>query len=274
MHPVLLEIGSFKLHTYGLMAASSWLFSMGLVMFLGKRRGEDPWVMLEFALGIVFAGVIGSRLQYVLQNADQFQGRWERAFALSDGGLVFLGGLFAAVLFAFIYARQKRRSPLELLDMMAPSGALSMAIGRIGCFNAGCCYGRPAHDLAWAVIFTDPETRAPIGMPLHPTQLYLSVFNWLLCAYLVWLLLRRRRYAGQVVVQYLSIYAVGRIVIEFFRGDSIRGYLFEIDLWGDEVAEFLSTSQSMGLLMIAGAAALGWWARRRPPDPKTAQRGG
>ena len=126
---------------------------------------------------------------------------------------------------------------------------LGQSIGRLGCFAAGCCWGR-ACDLPWAVTFKDPYTArqvgTPIDLPLHPTQLYESLATALIFVLLLWIA-RRKKFNGQVALAYVSLYAAARFAIEFFRGDAARGVVF---------GGALSTSQFIAVLMLVGAAVL------------------
>src|SRR5438128_8645082 len=164
----------------------------------------------------------------------------------------FIGGLVAAAIF---FGRHPPVPFWRAADVCAPAIALGQAIGRIGCFMAGDDYGRPAH-VPWAVTFTDPRAAqiggAPLGVPLHPVQLYEAA----VCAALFVVLLqltRRKQFDGEVILSYTLLYAVARFVLEFFRGDADRGFIF---------GGLLSTSQFIAVLLAPVAIAL-WMARRR-----------
>jgi phosphatidylglycerol:prolipoprotein diacylglycerol transferase len=141
-------------------------------------------------------------------------------------------------------------------DLSAPGIALGQAIGRLGCLSAGCCYGSPSH-LPWAVTFTDryayDNVGVPLNTPLHPTQLYESIATFVLFIYLMWRL-SRKHFTGQIILEYLILYASLRFVIEFFRDDD-RGFVLR---------GLLSTSQFIGVLTILGAVGLFFYLRRRP----------
>jgi phosphatidylglycerol:prolipoprotein diacylglycerol transferase len=162
----------------------------------------------------------------------------------------FLGALAAVAIF---FWRNPDMKVWVLSDLCAPAIALGQGIGRIGCFMAGDDYGRET-DVPWAVMFTDPEAHriggAPLYVPLHPVQLYESAFCFALFGLLVWLA-RRKRFDGQVILAYALLYAAGRFVIEYFRGDVDRGFVF---------GTALSTSQFIAILIAA--VALGLYAVR------------
>ena len=127
--------------------------------------------------------------------------------------------------------------------------AVGQAIGRLGCFAAGCCYGKPT-DLPWGVTFTNIYSARTVGTPLdhslHPTQIYESLFTLLIFFGLL-LVAERKRFHGQVVLTYVSVYAIARFAVEFVRGDTARGFLFD---------GALSTSQFIAILMLLGAGAV------------------
>jgi phosphatidylglycerol:prolipoprotein diacylglycerol transferase len=160
------------------------------------------------------------------------------------GGLVFYGGFIAAFVTALWFIR-KRGLPLwKTTDILAPPIAFGQFVGRIGCFFAGCCYGR-ACSLPWAVTFTHPESLAPKGIPLHPTQLYSSL-NGLFMFVVLMGLRRVKAFEGQIFWAYVLLYGVTRSIIEFFRGDD-RGVL---------IGGIVSTSQLIGVIMAAIAIGM------------------
>jgi phosphatidylglycerol:prolipoprotein diacylglycerol transferase len=172
---------------------------------------------------------------------------------------VFYGGLIGAIAAAVVLIRKKGIPFWTLVDAAAPCVALGQAIGRLGCFSAGCCWGREAH-VPWAVTFTNPiaerNVGVPLGIPLHPTQLYESVGTAILCVLLI--KLERRRFPGETFARYLLGYAVLRGTIEIFRGDP-RG----------TVLSTVSTSQFIAVLGILAALAI-FVAQGRKPRPATA----
>jgi phosphatidylglycerol:prolipoprotein diacylglycerol transferase len=174
---------------------------------------------------------------------------------LRSGG-VFYGGLIGAVAALVLLLRKRRIAFWTFVDMAAPAAALGHAIGRVGCFLAGCCWGREC-SLPWAVTFTDPAAErnvgVPLNVPLHPTQLYESAGLLALCGLL--LALGRRR-PGQVFAVYLGGYALLRFTIEFFRGDP-RGSVF---------GGALSTSQLIALAGFTAALGIAWWSRTKTAD--------
>jgi phosphatidylglycerol:prolipoprotein diacylglycerol transferase len=178
---------------------------------------------------------------------------------LQSGG-VFYGGFLAAALVAWWYVRRYQLPGWTTADVLAPGVAIGQAIGRLGCFAAGCCFGKAA-KVPWAVTYTDEYARtvgAPIDEAVHPTQVYESMAAFLIFLFLLWLA-PRKRFQGQVVLAYVVLYATARFVLEFFRGDLDRGTI---------PGTPLSTSQGIALALVIGAAFL--FARLRSRRPETA----
>ncbi len=231
--------------------AVAFLAGMGLALREAARLGEDTDRILDLCFYVLIAAVVGSRILYVITDWPTFQQDPMEVFRIWHGGLVYYGGLIAAFFTALGYIRKRGLFLWKTADVLAPSIALGQCIGRIGCFFAGCCYGRPSH-LPWAVIFTDQDSLAPRGIPLHPTQLYSSLNA--LCIFVILMYLRRiKAFEGQVFWTYVLLYGVTRSIIEFFRGDD-RGIL---------VAGMVSISQLISFVTAVIAVAMILILRRR-----------
>jgi phosphatidylglycerol---prolipoprotein diacylglyceryl transferase len=216
MHPILWKIGPITLRWYGVLVAigflaAYWLFRKRAASSL-KEKDASNIVILMFV-----TGVLGARLYYVIWN-------WKRDFSdkpiaevfmIHHGGLVFLGGFFAACFALWVWCRIKNQSFAEMADLLAPSLALGHALGRLGCFMNGCCYGFEC-DYPWAVRPDAPFEVA--GKAIHPTQIYefLGLLN-IVATLLV--LSRIRRYPGQIALAYCLLYSILRFFVEFWRGD-------------------------------------------------------
>ena len=218
MHPILVKLGPLTVYTYGVFAATGLLLGVSLALRQGKQEGYDPQVLLDFFFYVILAGIAGSRVFYVLQHFSSYRSNPLNIFKLWEGGLVFYGGLLFAFPLAWFLLRRQHLPFWESFDLIAPSLAIGQAFGRIGCFFAGCCYGLPS-QVPWAVTFTDPDSLAPRGIPLHPTQLYHALAGFVVFFALV-LLRRHRRFTGQVACLYLILHSVLRFVVEDFRGDA------------------------------------------------------
>jgi phosphatidylglycerol:prolipoprotein diacylglycerol transferase len=170
-----------------------------------------------------------------------------QVFSILQSGGVFYGGLIGGVAVAWWYVRRYRLPGWQTADALAPGLILGQAIGRIGCFAAGCCWGKPA-SVPWAVTFTSlyasRQVGTPLDTPLHPTQIYESLACFLIFLVLLWIA-SRKRFHGQVVLAYVTLYSVARFGIEFLRGDPDRGTWFR---------GALSTSQVIALLLLLGVA--------------------
>ena len=244
MYPVLFRIGPFTLHTYGVFVAMAFLSAIALALREARRVGEDADKILDLCFYMLVAAIVGSRILYVLVNWSAFSQNPFDIVRIWQGGLVFYGGFIGALITALWFMRRKGLSVLKTADIMAPSIAFGQFVGRIGCFFAGCCYGKTC-DLPWAVIFTHPESLAPKGVPLHPVQLYSSLNG--LFIFLVLMGIRRiKGFEGQIFWAYVLLYAVTRSILEDFRGDE-RGMF---------VGGLLSTSQLIGLIMAVIAITM------------------
>ncbi len=237
MHPVLFTAGPITVYTYGLFVALG--LAAALVMVL--RRADRAALPRAMALDLLFlffvAGVAGSRLFYVLQHAEDYAADPARIFALREGGLVWYGGFITAASTGLIYARVHRWPILRLCDFFAPVVAVAHALGRLGCFFNGCCYGRITGG-GWGLVFPGDTFRR------HPVQLYEAAALLVLAVALEWTLRRRPRREGVLFIAYLAAYGVLRFLLEFLRADQVP-------------VAGLTPPQWTSLLLIAGAAALG-----------------
>jgi phosphatidylglycerol:prolipoprotein diacylglycerol transferase len=243
MHPVLFRIGGFTVYTYGFFAALAMMTGLWFILYQSRKWELPTDQISDLFFYSIIAGLAGARLFYVALSLPTFMADPLEIFRIWNGGLVFYGGFLTGLVFVAVYIRYKKLPAGKIMDMIGMGMPLAHGIARIGCFFAGCCYGKPS-DLPWAVSFTHPETLAcPSGVPLHPTQLYSSLGNFMI--FLVLLLLNRTgRFSGRLIFIYLLIYGLFRTFIEIFRGDER----------GAPVVDFLSTSQTIGLAMAAFAA--------------------
>ncbi len=242
MYPVLFHLGPLTIHAYGVLLALGAGLGLLLLGRLARSSGLDPERLTNLALWVLLAALAGARLMFVLLEPAGFLRAPWRFFFIWQGGLVFYGGVVAGLAVGWALARRWGIPLLAMMDCFAPPLALGQVFGRLGCFMAGCCYGREC-DLPWAVTFTHPQTLAPPGLPLHPTQLYSAGALLAIFALLMWLWPRRRA-AGQVFFTYGLLHGLARVVIEQFRGDW-RGPSL---LWG------LTPTALTGLGLAAGCA--------------------
>ncbi len=244
MHPVLCTIGRVTLYTYGLFIALGFFFGLVLARFEAVRRGQDPDRLIDLGFWVLISAVVGARLFYVGTMPEAFMAHPLDILKIWQGGLVFYGGFIGAGLATIAFCRIHQLRLRQMADILVPSVALGQAIGRIGCFFAGCCYGKPT-DLPWAITFAQPDSLAPLHIPLHPTQLYSSAANGLIFLFL-WFRRKRARFEGELFWWYILLYGVARSSIELFRGD----------FRGEPVLGVLSPAQAIGLTMASVAAVV------------------
>jgi phosphatidylglycerol:prolipoprotein diacylglycerol transferase len=255
MHPELISIGPLTLHTYGLFVAIGLVVGILVTIRIGRSQGIDLQQIMDMGFIIIFTGIIGSRLAYVLMNFSYYKTNPMDIVKLWHGGLVFSGGLIT-VLFAIVwYARRRGYSIWQVGDLWAPAAAIGQAIGRIGCFMAGCCYGKPT-DMPWGVVFMDTRSLAPLNIPLHPTQLYSSLSGVIIFIVLM-ILNAKKKFEGQVLLWFLILHSTGRLLIEQFRGDD-RGLILGTNL---SVTQFLAI-----IILIGSVVALFIIKSRREKD--------
>ncbi len=249
MHPILIQLGPVTLHTYGLMVAAGFLLGITLAARLGQQDGLDPQRVFDTCFWIVVAAIIGSRIVYIGVNYEHFIKFPFDMVKLWEGGLVFYGGFLGAIAAGWICVNRYGLDKWLFADVAATGAALGHIFGRFGCFAAGCCYGKPT-DVPWAVTFHDVASIAPTGVPLHPTQLYDALNEFVVFSILIFVR-GRRTFKGQIFFLWIMLYALGRFVVEGFRGDP-RGVWF-----GDAI----STSQLFAL--VGAAVALVFYLRNR-----------
>jgi len=262
MMPILYDLRIFgydlSLPTYGLLLAIAFLAALAVAVRGARREGIETTAITDIWIISLLAGVIGAKLLlYLLDWRYYFDNPAAILASLRSAG-VWYGGLLVAVAACLIVVRRRGLDGWVIGDVVAPAISLGQAIGRLGCFAAGCCYGK-ACELPWAVTFSNPRaheiTGVPLSVPLHPTQLYHALADFTLFLILL-RLVPRRRFNGQALLAYLILYAILRGVIEAFRGDP-RGALGA-----------LSTSQILGaaILLVAG-----WLYVKRSRTPSAAR---
>lgn len=252
MHPILFKIGSLEIPAYGV----TLILVIFLCLFLLKREAArmklDPDKIADLAFFGIIGGIVGAKLLLVLVELPRFiENPADLKGVLRSAGVIY-GGQIVGFLTVIYFAKRKKIDPWLILDITAPFIALGIGLGRLGCFLAGCCHGI-RHDGFLAVHFPDhPLCEAPANVGLFPTQLLSLAFGVALFFFLRYLL-RRRAFPGQIFLAFIGLYGLGRGLIEFLRGDDVRG----IYLNG-----LLSTSQLIALSGMVFAAFL--YLRRRP----------
>lgn len=250
MHPVLFEFGSITIYSYGFCIAVGALLGFLYMSWQGEKQFNTSFDKSNsLFLLIVASAVVGGKLFIIFEDPAYFLSH--PAELISGSGFVFYGSLLFCIP-AMLWFFKKNQIPLwGMLDIISVTTCILHFCGRIGCFMAGCCYGKPG-DEPWTVIFSDPVCQArPLHTPLHPSQLYEAGLILIILLGLLWLK-RNRQFEGQLFLVYLIAYAIGRGFLEIFRGDISRGFVIE---------NYVSNSQFISILIIA--VALYFYVKRR-----------
>ncbi|MFQ5694462.1 MAG: prolipoprotein diacylglyceryl transferase [Terriglobia bacterium] len=267
MFPRIFSLGDyFTLHTYGLLVALALLTGIYVAGRFGARIGLDRERVWNLGVYMALAGLVGAKLVLLVTEWEYYSQHLREVFSLNmlQSGGVWYGGLLAAIAVAMAYTWRQGWAFASTADVYAPGISLGHVLGRLGCFSAGCCYGKAA-EVPWAVTFTDSYSAQIVGVPLntalHPTQLYEALAEVLIFSALVWLW-RRRRFSGQIFAAYIVLYATARFFIEFFRGDPRGDFYFQ---------GALSSPQLLSLALFAVGLAFLFYQRRRQQAPADAR---
>jgi phosphatidylglycerol:prolipoprotein diacylglycerol transferase len=230
MYPILAQAGPITIYTYGVLVAVGVIFGLVYARRLAARAGLPPRKIWNLGIYMIFGALIVSKLWLVFSDWTYYAGNPADIFGLTmfQSAGTFYGGLLGALLTIFLYARAQKLPLLPVLDISAASLPLTHAIGRLGCFAAGCCFGKPT-ALPWGVRFTDEAAArlagTPLHTPLHPTQLYEAAAEFLNFLLLMWVG-ARQKFPGQILGAYFMLYGFERGIIELFRGDPGRTMMF------------------------------------------------
>lgn len=237
----LFSIGPFTVHGYGLMMAIAILTAYYMVEYRAKKKGMDYEKVFPLAVWAVAGGLLGAKLLYLLTRLPALIADPSLIVHSLKDGFVVYGSIIGGIIAAWIYCRKSKLDFLEMFDLIVPSVALAQGIGRIGCLLAGCCYGMPVSAKNPIGIVFHTSAYAPNDIPLLPTQIISSLLNFVHFGILM-LLSKKLKARGQLAGCYLVFYSTGRFILEFFRGDLIRGNVGS-----------LSTSQFISIFMcLAG----------------------
>jgi phosphatidylglycerol:prolipoprotein diacylglycerol transferase len=261
MFPRLIQIGSFSLPTYGVLVALAFLAALAMASRFAKQRGLNSEKVVNLGVYCALVGMAGAKLFMIVLDPDLRTHPLEifTLPVLQSAG-IFYGGFIAALVFAWFYMRAQNLPAFATSDVFAPGLAIGHGIGRLGCFAAGCCWGKPTH-LPWAVTFTNTNatTGVPLGIPLHPTQLYEAFAEAIICLILV-SQLRRSHRDGQIIGLYVLLYGIVRFAVEFLRDhDALNpfGGPFTLEQW----LSLVLAAAGASLLIAPGAR---WWHRLQP----------
>ncbi len=262
MHPILVKIGPLTVHTYGFMMAMGVALALWFLYCQAKKAGLDAPRLMDAAFYTIIISLIGAKLILFITNFSYYMSYPKELFSLARSGGVFQGGLTFGVIFALWYFRKKKIPTWQTADLIAPALAMGHGFGRIGCFSAGCCYGSEC-SLPWGVQFHSEYahnlTGIPLGTTLHPVQLYEAALNFLNFLVL-FLILKRKTFHGQVFSFYIINYSIIRFFTEYFRDDHPdRAYFIR----GGTAVSSLSYSQLFCILGIIAGVFLAVILKRR-----------
>ena len=231
MYPILFQIGSFTIRSYGFMAMLGFLTGWLLIHLNRKHADLTEDQASNLLLIAMVTGILGARIFYVVQFWDEhFAGRPERIIRIDQGGLVFYGGFLLAMAAIFGYCKWRKLDVVRVLDVFAPAISAAHACGRIGCFLNGCCYGKVTTSIFGVHYPAGSEAAFKYpGAALHPIQLYEAAENILFCGLYFYLVRKGRR--GTAMAAYMMVYGICRFFNEFFRGDNQLYWKFTIAQW-------------------------------------------
>lgn len=252
MHPVLFKLGSITIYSYGFLIAIGVVCGVAYLAVRGKKEVGLTFDQANNLFLLIFiAALVGGKVFLFFENPSAYLEKPGRLF--TGSGFVFYGSFLFAVPTMLWFFKKNKLPVYQMLDIMAIVTCLVHMFGRVGCFMAGCCHGKPT--TSWfSVIFTDPACQAePLNTPLYPTQLMEAGFILLVMVLLLFIR-QRKQFHGQLFVLYLLLYALGRFVLEYFRGDEIRGFVIE---------GYVSHSQFIALIIFGiGLWVYQNWAKR------------
>jgi len=262
MHPILFDFGRFTIYSYGVLLAAAYLLGLQFALIRARSRGLQRERVMDLGIWIIISALVGAKVLLLIVDYRQFLDNPGSLIDLLRSGGVFYGGLIAAVTVALFYIWRHRMPMWTTTDVFAPGIALGHVVGRLGCLLAGCCFGRQT-TVPWAISFHDPQAFAvagtPLGVPLHPTQLYEAGAEALILAFLLAFERRGRQFPGRTFWTYMLLYGVSRFVIEFYRGDP-RGTVFDA----------LSTSQFVSVVLVPLSVVMLLLLSRRPDPSRSA----
>jgi phosphatidylglycerol:prolipoprotein diacylglycerol transferase len=245
------------LYSYGFLIAIGILLSFFFIHRRTKRFGITKDQLSTLFVWCILAGFVGGKLFFFFEDIGKYQADPSKLLKLTGGGFVFYGSVIFVIPVIIWFLRRNKIAVRPFLDIVAFVGPIAQGFGRVGCFMAGCCHGKVC-DNALGVTFTDPESLArPLNVPLYPTQLFDIGIN-LLIFITLFVIEKRKQFAGQLMLIYLMMYAIGRSINEIYRGDEERGFVF---------GGALSHSQFIAVIIFAVCIAV-WFRWRKLSEDK------
>ena len=239
MHPDLLRIGPFTIRWYGVMIAIACFIGVWVAGKEAERKGIGKEKIQDFFLYVILAAVIGARFYYILfSDLAEYLDKPLSIFAIWEGGLAIHGAILGGLVVSILYTKRHKISFWLFADTLTPSLILGQAIGRIGCFLNGDAHGYPT-NLPWGLVYSpnSPAGQMFPGQPLHPTQLYEMILNFVIFG-ILWKMRKHLKVDGYLFLLYVILYSAIRIFVEYFRVDKLT-YLGNI-----------SAAQSIGIIGI------------------------
>lgn len=264
MFPVIFKIGNFAISSYGVMNMLGYIAAVFYLIKYKKRVNTDADTIWNIMFIVILAAILGGKIMYIIVSWGELgptiADKLRNILTNFRYGFVFFGGFIAGVTSLAVYLIKKKLPLVKMADFLIVALPLGHAIGRVGCFLVGCCYGKPWNG-PWAVTFTDPQALVAthlLGVPLHPTQLYEAFANLIIFAVLHFSYQKKHR-AGSIVLLYAAFYGLLRFGIEFFRGDFRGGFFLG-----------MSPSQlvSVGIVFAAAVLYFGFVKRGRVNEGK------
>lgn len=259
MHPVLFEVGPITVYSYGFMIALGVIGAVAYMFFQGKKNVGLTFDQANTLFLLIFiAAFVGGKVFLLFENPSLYLNEPKKL--LAGRGFVFYGSFIFAVPTMLWFFRKHKLNTYKMLDVMAVVTCIVHMFGRIGCFLAGCCYGKPTTS-ALGVTYTNEACQAPLNQPLVPTQLLEAGFIFLVMLVLLLIKSKFQKFYGQLFLLYLILYAIGRSVLEIFRGDVARGFIID---------GILSHSQFIALLIVivTGYVYVRWSKKNRIPKSR------
>lgn len=272
MHPILFKFNTPEFLT-GILPNEIIIYSYGALILIGvicaflflrknafKEFGLSEDDSQSLLMGLIIMSIVGGKFFMIFEDPSYYLSN--PTSLLSNSGFVFYGSLIFSMGFIYWFIRKHKLPTWRFLDLIAFVTVIVHFFGRLGCFFAGCCHGTESHSFL-AVTYTDAASQAePLHTPLHPTQLYCSFMLMSIFLFLNWVK-KKQQFDGQLFLLYLTLYSIGRSIIEEFRGDEARGFLF--DGW-------YSNSQFISTLIITFALSFYWYlSNKSKGDSKNIQ---
>lgn len=211
--PVAFSIGALEIRWYGIMVVLAVIAILWISLIEAKRLKVAEEHVYNLAIFAIISGVIFSRLVHVIDNWDYYMQNPSKIVGFEGVGVY--GAVIGVIVAIVAYCLVKKLSIWQVGDMVSPGALVGMAIGRVGCVLNGCCYGLPSESFC-SVVYTNPDTYAPLNVAVLPTQEMHIVWNMLAFA-AIWLLRKRMKPEGNLLLLYLALYAAGDLIIRTFR---------------------------------------------------------